>query len=354
MKLALTAYLHGAGGAERQIILLANELSLRGHNVYIIILSENKSPYHISDKVNIIDLSIIENKKKSIINRFLALRRTLINLKPEITINYNFQGAYFCLLIGKKWTGKILYSERGDPYDKEYSGLLGLVRDISVKRIDAFVFQSEGARNYFKLRKDQHSIVIHNSVSVPQDKYPIVNNRDKTIVSVGRLHPQKNLGLLIDAFARISNTFSDYSLDIYGDGEMKDELQLKINDLGLNGKIHLNSSRKDIFDCIRSASLFVLSSDYEGMPNALMEAMALGLPCISTDCRPGGARTLIQDGINGYIVPIKDIEALASKMMFLLNNKEISERIAAEARKISVTHTNFLVFNKWNDFLLKL
>ena len=90
------------------------------------------------------------------------------------------------------------------------------------------------------------------------------------------------------------------------------------------------------------------------MPNALMEAMALGLPCISTDCRPGGARTLIDNGQNGLIVPVKDVDTLAETMMFVLDNPDLAEDMAQEARLLGETHTNKIIFDKWNDFLKSL
>lgn len=354
MKIATIAYLHGAGGAERQIVMLSNEMAMRGHEVHMIVLNEFKAPYSISDKVTIHDLSGKEKGKFCVFKRFLTFRENIKKIKPDITISYNLQGAYFSLLIGKSVCGKILYSERGDPYDKEYSGLLGKVRDCTCRHVDALVFQSEGAKDFFTISERQKSIVIHNSVTVPQDKYPIAEKRDNRIVTVGRLHPQKNPYLLLDAFSKIASKYPDIQLDFYGDGEMHDELQDKINHLGLDHRVTLHPSRKDIFDCIRTARLFVLSSDYEGMPNALMEAMSLGLPCISTDCRPGGARTLIEEGKNGFIVPVRDVDALAKKMMLLLDNPNIAERMAHEARHLGETHTNEVIFDKWNDFLKAL
>ena len=354
MKIATIAYLHGAGGAERQIIMLSNEMALRGHDVHMVVLNEFKSPYPISNKVKVHDLSGMEKGKFGILKRFMAFRNAIKQVKPDITINYNLQGAYFSLFVGKKVCGKILYSERSDPYDSEYSGLLGKMRDWTCKRVDALVFQSEGARDFFTIGRKQKAIVIHNSVTVQQDRYPIAEKRDNRIVTVGRLHPQKNPHLLLDAFIKIASKYPEMHLDFYGDGAMHDELQEKIYKLGLKNRVTLHSSRKDIFDCIRTARLFVLPSDYEGMPNALMEAMSLGLPCISADCRPGGARTLIDDGKNGFIVPVRDVNALAEKMSYLLENPDVAEQVAKEARHLGETHTNKVTFDKWENFICNL
>lgn len=354
MKIVTVAYLHGAGGAERQIIMLSNEMAMRGHEVYMIVLNQFNSPYLILDKVRVYDLTSLDKGKFGIVKRFFAFKKKIVEIKPDITINYNLQGAYFSLLAGKRICGKVIYSERGDPYDSEYSGLLGYVRDYTCRHVDGLVFQSEGARDFFTIGKKQEAIVIHNSVSVPQDKYPIAKIRDNRIVTVGRLHPQKNPHLLIDAFAKIASNYPDIRLDFYGDGEMHNELQTKIDSLRLSDRIGLHPSRKDIFECIRTARIFVLPSDFEGMPNALMEAMSLGIPCISTDCRPGGARTLIEEGKNGFIVPVRDVNALSEKMSFLLDNPDVAERVAKEARHLGETHTNTVIFSKWNCFLNNL
>lgn len=352
MKILTVGYLQGAGGAERQIVLLSNQLALRNHEVVLCILAENKSYYTINDSVEIIDLSKKEDKTKfNIIKRLLSFRKCVKQIKPDIIINYNLQSAYFCLTLPKDIRGKVVYSERGDPYDKEYSGILGKVRDYTVKQMDGLVFQSEGARDYFPDEVIKKSIVIHNSVNVPQEKFPTPNVREKRIINVGRLHPQKNQKLLIDAFARISKSFPDYVLELYGDGELHDELQKQIRDLGLNERVVIYPSRKDLWDCIYKASLFVLASDYEGMPNVLMEAMSLGLPCISTDCRPGGARTLIDDGVSGIIVPCGDVCALSEKMESLLSNSVMAESLAKHARLIQNTHTEQMIFDKWNNYL---
>lgn len=354
MKIATIAYLHGYGGAERQILMLSNALAQKGHEIHLVVLAENKSQYNKSEKLIVHDLSKEENGFFKIIKRWWLFIREMNRIKPDITIHYNFQSVYFSMLIAKKDRGKIVYSERGDPYDKEYDGLMGLLRTYSFKRTDAFVFQSEGARNCFGEEIRKRSVIIHNPVSVPVGKYVIPTIREKRIVSVGRFHPQKNQRLLIDAFNIISKEFPDYSLEIYGNGPLREQLINQINGLHLENRIKLINNRPDVFDCIVSASLFVLTSDYEGMPNALMEAMALGLPCISTDCRPGGAKTLITDGEDGLIVPVRDVNILAEKMAYLLNNPLVMEKIARQATLLNRTHCEEAIFDKWNQFLNNL
>lgn len=355
MRLALVAYLHGAGGAERQITLLANVMAKRGHEVHFLVLSEFSDRYSINKNVIIHDLTSAENNIiHPIIGRYKSLKKKYKEIRPDITIHYNLQSAYLTLAMSKKLYSKAIYSERGDPYDKEYSGLLGLIRDWTVKMMDGLVFQSEGARDFFDDSVKDKSIVIHNSVEVPIDKYPVPCIRTKRIVSAGRLHEQKNYRLLIDAFAMIANEFYEYELVIYGNGDLREELQAQINRLNLAGRISLMPACNDIWEKIRDASLFVLSSDYEGMPNALMEAMALGIPSISTDCRPGGARTLIENGVNGFIVPLRDVDSLANMMAYVLTNPQVAETISKGGCEIAFTHDEKSTFDKWEKFLSTL
>lgn len=355
MKLALVAYLHGSGGAERQITMLANAMAERRHEVYFLVLSEFNKKYDISPLVHVVDLTSEEKKSiHPILGRYRALLCAYKSIRPDVTIHYNLQSAYFTAAMPKKVYGKSIYSERGDPYDKEYGGLLGIVRNWCVKHIDGFVFQSEGARDFFCADVAKRSIVIHNSVSVPIEKYPMPDRRDNRIVSVGRLHEQKNQSLLIDAFSLIADEFPECTLVNYGDGVLRESLQEKINHLGLTDRVTLQPACNDVFRKILSARLFVLSSDYEGMPNALMEAMTLGIPCIATDCRPGGARTLIEDGVNGFVVPRMDANVLADKMRYVLSHPDVASTISFGGRKIIETHTEKITFDKWEEFIKKI
>ena len=355
-RIEICAYLHGSGGAERQITLLANQMVKRGHEVHFVVLAECNYTYPLDKEVNFYDLSKEETGVGiiRILKRYKALKKITKKICPDVSVHYWFQSSYFSVTFPHKYRGKVIYAERADPYDKEFNGIVGIIRWIADFFIDGFVFQSEGARDFFSEKIKKRSIVIHNSVNVPQEKYLIPTVREKRIVNIGRLHHQKNQKILIDAFALIADKYQDYRLEIYGDGELKTDLLDQIKKLHLEERVFLCGTTKAIYDKIYKASLFVLSSDYEGIPNALLEAMALGLPCVSTDCRPGGARTLITDGENGYIVPRKDMHSLSDKMDFLLSHPEDAARISLNARNIAISHTDKAVFNKWDSFLMSV
>lgn len=352
MKIACVGYLHGSGGAERQIIMLANDMAKRGHEVHLIILVENKSFYSISEKVIVHDLSDLEIEGKlKLIRRYSILKNELAKISPDLSIHFWLQSAYMCAMMPSQKYGKVIYAERGDPGDKEYDGLLGVVRGISFKKMSGFVFQSEGARDYFGKSISSKSIVIHNSISVDFDKYSKpCDCREKKIVNIGRLHEQKNQKLLINAFAKIADRIPDYVLEIYGEGELKEELEEIIRKHNLEQRVYLRGTTSNILEKLYNASLFVLSSDYEGMPNALMEAMAIGVPSISTNCRPGGAASIITNGKNGWITPVGDCDELANRIFAVIIDSKTRERVAQESMKIRDNHSQEHIFGMWETF----
>lgn len=357
LRLLCVAYLHGAGGAERQITLLANGLAQIGHEVHLAVIAENLSQYHIDDKVHVHDLARIEAGSN---NRFVARYRSLLQLiktiRPEVSIHYWLQSAYLMAAMPASIRGKIVYSERGDPGDSEYSGLLGAIRRITFKRCAGLVFQTECARSYFGEPVRSKSTVIGNPLVLPEGQWlkPCAN-REKKIVTVGRLAEQKDFATLLSAMAIVHSVMPDYRLEIFGDGSLKSSLVNQANELSINEIVRFYQPVEDIYEHVYNAAAFVLSSRYEGMPNALMEAMGLGVPCVSTDYRPSGAaRELIHEDENGLIVPIGDAVALANSIMRILDNVALSKRLATNAQFIRQERCAENVFALWNDYLWKM
>ena len=350
MKIVFLSYLHGFGGAEKQNVMLANAMAEKGHDVTLISISSDNNCYQLNNKVKYEHLPDKKTNVLRIVSRYADIRNRLKEIKPDITINFWFQSAYMTAFMKKSITGKVIYSERGDPGDKEYSGALGVIRKIVLPRIDGFVFQSKGAQSYFNASVQSRSTIIPNPVFVNAEEYPAVKTRRNVIVTVGRLHPQKNQQLLIHAFKQIADKIPEYTLEIYGDGELKEELQNLIDGLNLSNRVFLMGTSKEIHKLIYDAALFVLSSDYEGLPNTLIEAMALGIPSISTDCRPGGARQIIDDTVNGIIVERNNVEKLAEAMQILLTEPEIGSRFSASSRKKMIMYKPKTIYSQWEKF----
>lgn len=325
------------GGAERVMSILANEWGKNNVETMILVTeTEAISKYNLSNKVTMI--SCLEEKKRAkipqlvIINR---IRKICKEWQPDVVISFYND---LCALTALAITGlhiPLIYSERNDPNRTNQGNAGHLYRKIIEYMADKIVFQTTGAQRCYPKSVQEKSTVILNPLNTCG--FPIHDflHEKHEIVSVGRLEPQKNQKLLIDAFALIANDVPEYQLTIYGEGSLRKELEEYIKAKGLQERVFLPGNKNNIQEHIKDASLFVLSSDYEGIPNALIEAMAIGLPCVSSDCSPGGARELIEDGVNGLITPCGDANKLSDAMrMLLLSNKAYAKACGIEALKI--------------------
>ena len=193
-------------------------------------------------------------------------------------------------------------------------------------------------------------MVIPNPVSdmVP-DRYE--GERRKEIVAVGRLGIEKNHRLLLEAYADFVQTVPNYTLKIYGKGPLKQDLQTYAEELGISKTVFFADFAPDVLERIKDSYMYVLSSDYEGISNSLLEAMAMGLPVISTDCPIGGSKMLIKDHQNGILVPIGNRKALADAMIELAQNEKMAEQFSLEAAKIKEQYSVESIVKMWKNVI---
>ena len=171
---------------------------------------------------------------------------------------------------------------------------------------------------------------------------------------MGRLEPQKNHRLLIESFALITEKNNEYKLIIYGEGSLRDELVELTRQLNIEEKVSFPGYCSDTAEILSTAKIFVLSSDFEGMPNALAEAMSMGISCVATDCGGGGAKQLIDDGVNGILVPCGDKVALAQALETLIIDEDFAYQIGLAAREIRNTLSAHAIYNVWENLLYDL
>ena len=214
------------------------------------------------------------------------------------------------------------------------------------------IVQTGAARDFFPPVIRKKAVILKNPLNPAFVRERRTERPDGRIVSVGRVDANKNHALILRAFARIAPEFPDTSLVIYGDGEKRRELIGKAQELGLSNRVQFPGAVSDVAEKIRTASAFVLSSGHEGMPNALIEAMCLGIPSISTDCPCGGPRELIEDGVNGYLIPVGDEEALADRLRRIFSDEEGAERMGKQAALLLEEYRPERVNAEWMDYLL--
>ena len=341
------------GGAQRVIANLVNFL-VKDNEISIVTTSNRKSQYELDKKVCRFFLDKDKTKSNNF-SRLKKLNKIIKNVKPDLIITFQPEPSFRILLLKILNRIPVILSVRNDPNIEYRSAKRKMMMKMLYPLANGYVFQTEDAKNYFsKMIKRKKVAIIPNPINeqfVVDEEYK--GKREKTIVTVGRIEKQKNQKLLIDAFRKISRDYDEYKLLIYGEGKLREELEKYVKEIDLSKKVIFKGQVDNIKDEILKAGIFVLSSDYEGMPNALMEAMALGIPSISTDCPCGGPRTIIKDNKNGILVDVNNVEELKNAIKKIIEDDKFAKRISYNAIKIRETYNPIKIANIWKDFIIE-
>lgn len=348
------------GGAERAMTVLANGLFRRGHAVTVVTdyTAENDYPLDTGIGREVLDGEFkgvtTKGRIRRTIRRILQLRKLCKQNSADVIISFIEEANSRALLATRGLKTKNLISVRVDPNVLLERRMTRLQIKLLYPMADGCVYQTETARDSMPKHLRTKSRVIFNPVSDVFFQAEVTPGQEKRVVSCGRLADQKRFDLLIDAFCQVCDDFPDYRLEIYGMGWLEEELQQQIETLGRADRIRLMGRSEDVPHTIGNAGLFVLSSDYEGLPNALMEAMTLGLPCISTDCGGGGAKALIDPGKDGLIVPCNDADALADAIRQMLSDPAAAAAMGQQAKQKAAGFAADSIVAQWEDYLRSL
>lgn len=320
------------GGAERVISLLSKKMAQEELSVTILLYKDQEPFYPIDPKVKLVYVPR-ESGSTNLVKNLLWMRRFYqANADAVLSFLAPFNILTLLATLGGKQT--VIVADRNDPRFVPGKWPVRKLRDFLYRFADGVIVQTRHNQVYFSKAVQKKSTIIFNPVDLGEKAgLALRTQKRKKIVSVGRLMPQKNQAMLLEAFASLRTRFPEYTLTIYGEGPHRKALEEHILRLGLKDVVDLPGSVKDVHDRIAEGELFVMSSDYEGMPNALIEAMCLGLPVISTAV--SGATDLIRQGENGLLVPCGDAAALAEAMEQLLSDKEKRDAFGAEATKLN-------------------
>ena len=337
------------GGAERVISILANELVQMGHEVEILLYYDRPVWYEIDKRVNIHN-DEQEIGKTNPIKHILYRHRVLKHTDADVVVSFlapinmiNILAARFCKV-------PVIVADRNDPRKTPVNPVLRKVRDILYRFADGIVLQSKNNQAYFSKGVQMKSAVIYNPVDVGEYKgVALKATKEDEIVAVGRLIDQKNPFMLLNAFYAIQKKYPTYKLTFYGEGYLSEELKEQAKKMGISDKVYLPGAVKDIFEHIKKAKLYVMTSQYEGMPNALIEAMCVGVPVIST--RVSGAVDLIHDKNNGRLVDCEDVNGLESAMEELLGDYDRAIKYATEGIALNERLEAQQITSDWIKFI---
>ena len=353
----LMFYINGiqSGGAERVMVQLCGKFAAAGYRCILVTSYEAPGEYPIPEGVERISMEKTKTTQGRLVKnlrRIRLLRSYIKKYRPDALISFMLEPNFRALIAAAGLKVKTVVSVRNDP-EREYGGKLGgLVGKYLMPRADGCVFQTEQAKAWFPEKLQSRSAVIMNQVNEGFFRTRYEGER-RDIVSVGRLNPQKNHAMLIRSFAAVADRVPD-DLRIYGEGELREELEALSASLGVKDRVKLMGLSDNVPEAIKDAKVFALSSDYEGMPNALLEAMALGLPCVSTDCPCGGPEMVIQNGVNGLLIPVGDEGAMAESLLYLLRDAETAGRMGEGARRSAENYRPEKIFALWRDYIEKI
>lgn len=326
----------GSGGAERVVSLLANKMVARGHQVEIICLKFNDVYYQTDPRVKV---TLAMQQTKNRLTEIFWLRNYIKKQCPDVVIPFT-EGVYCFTILSLLGTGiPIIASERLDP--AAMSKTRKLLKRLLLPFADWLVVQTQSIKEYFPKSIQKKTSIIYNPVNNSVFNLPSLQGRAgerPRIISVGRLYPQKNQAMMIRAFAKVADEFPDWQLVIYGEGPLRAELESLVSGFKLQDRVLLPGRTEHVVEELRKSKIFCMSSDYEGMSNAMIEAICVGLPVIST--KVSGTNELIKDKETGCLVDLGNEMMLSSAMAFLMGNEKVRKEMS---------HRNIIKSNKFNQ-----
>ena len=323
MKIAFLLASLGSGGAERVVSLLANKLVDSRHQVEIICLKFNEVYYQTDSRVKV---TLAMQQTENRLTELFWLRKYVKKQKPDVVIPFT-EGVYCFTILSLLGTGiPIIASERLDP--TAMSLTRKLLKRLLLPYADWLVVQTQSIKEYFPQSIQKKTSIIYNPVvtevfrEIDNGQLTIENvGRLNRIISVGRLYPQKNQEMMIRAFAKVADKFPGWQLVIYGEGPLRESLELIVESLEMQGRVLLPGRTEHVIEELRKSKIFCMSSDYEGMSNSMIEAICVGLPIVTTDV--SGVKELVENGVNGFVIPCGDENKLSIAFEKLMNNRQL-------------------------------
>lgn len=361
MKIVLVIAQLGPGGAEKVMSIMANYFINLGHSVSLVTIGNSDAFYKLDAGVKLIPLNAAKPSSSfiksglNIINRLWKLCKAVKRERPDIAISFMTETNIISIIAGKLCKVPVIVSERTNPWEHPLNGITIKLRTLLYKTAAALVTQTQESKHYYdKILKSDNIYVIHNPIVLHEYAIDKTNTftDNKIILNIGRLSQEKGQDILIDAFSQ-AKASNEWKLWIVGEGNNRDALQRQIDKLNLSEKVLLLGRQKDIKGYLEKVSVYVHSSRYEGFPNALLEAMAMGKPCISTDC-PTGPSELLNDGENGLLVPTENPLALSIAIDRLAEENELRTMLGKQAQ-ISVRKFDYqFIMSEWLDLTEKI
>ena len=386
------------GGAERVICNLAEYFYSEGYRVTMVTKVRDEKEYELNPGIKriIADITPEEETASRIRNlfaRIAKLKRIWKEVKPDVIVSFIRKNNLMAIASAAQLGIPVVVSVRSAP-ERELKGFgFKTISFLLFRQAAGVVLQTREAYNFFPGYIRAKAVVLPNSINPdflkeseklalernsdingasnekPEkvaventniiceepmviDSRVVFSKREKKIITVGRIDDNKNQRMLVEAYAKIAGPYPEWSLELIGDGSGRQALEEYVSTLPCKDRISFTGAVDDVAKRMSKASIFALPSRIEGMPNALIEAMVMGMACISTDCPCGGPRDLIAaDESNGILVPVDNVDAMAMALKRLITNDTLRQSMGDNARKIIATLHPDTVNKQWKNYI---
>lgn len=338
------------GGSERVMTLIANYCATHGCQVTMLLLRQKEQIYSVEPAVKLVQLKNRHSKWKLLIRRVREIRREVKKSEADTVVAFMDDISFFTALACIGLRKKVVLSIRNDPRrpDKRFFWYLG--KFFNNPLASRMVFQTPEAMACYPVRIRRKGTVIPNPIdeNLPE---PFFGEREKRVVGIGRMVPQKEFSLILDAFREFHEKHPEYALELYGDGPELENLEARARGAGLTDSVRFPGFVPDVDERLRTAAMYVSASDFEGISNTMLEALAMGVPTICTDCPVGGAAMMIQDHQNGILIPVGDESALVKAMNEIADSPELAALLSRSAVKVREDYSVEKIGPMWKKVL---
>ena len=346
------------GGAERVFVNLAQYFLSRGYKVTMITQYKKDDEYPLPDGADryISDLSEAEQRGRiyNFFARIIKLHRIIRQTDADLLMTTIGKSNFMAIVCSAFLKTRVVVSVVAEPSLEYPTKSMRFLLQTLFGDADGIIMQTRQQQSFLRYGLRQRSVILPNSVNpeFAMDRYEGI--RPYKICMVGRMDENKNQKMAIKAFSKITGDHPDAKLILMGDGPVRDELMGLSEELGISDKVEFTGIVSDVRYRLYDAYAFLLTSDTEGMPNTLLEAMSLGVACISTDCPCGGPAEVIEDGINGILVKPGDSDGLANALDGLLSDNELMESLGRAAHETMKDYRPKVVNSRWESYYLSI
>lgn len=350
------------GGAQRVIVNLSEFFAREGYEVVLVttmIAAIEEYPVPSGTRRVLSDITgdeITTSRVKNFYRRFQKLRNVWKTENPDIIISFIGMNNIMAIATNAFRKCPVLISVRANPPMEYYTRILRFLAKTIFIKADGIILQTKQQTGFFPKAIRRKCTILPNPINPEfvKDSYDADKEhplRQKHIVAVGRVDINKNHFMLVKAFEEIAGEYPEWNLKIYGDGPDKEKLDAMIHSSPYQERMEAPGMISDVPDRLDQSRIYVLTSYEEGMPNSLIEAMAKGLACISTDCPCGGPDELIRNGENGILIPVGDTEALVKALKAILADAEYEKALGLNASEIKNTLNPTIVCGQWKQYI---